>query len=271
MKKVLIILNKYDDPDNLVNCAAFLASKERLKVNAIFLSDTNLSDDRYPFPSDLNLTDVDYTKEDDRKTLEHLEETEMDLFRKLCESKNIDCYIHPVSHSKLTTIVDESCFADIIICNSKLNSSIVSVASLLPAVQCPVLLVPDRFTSFDNIICTYDGRISSIYAMKQFAYLFPWTESLVAWLLSVLPENIRQMEYEALVDEWLRLHFPKMEIAKLKGSAKRHISGFINEHKSSLVVMGAYGRSALSRFFKKSMSDYIMKKTDAPIFITHTK
>jgi nucleotide-binding universal stress UspA family protein len=36
-----------------------------------------------------------------------------------------------------------------------------------------------------------------------------------------------------------------------------------------VVVMGAYGRSYVSGFFKKSSADPLIKKIDLPIFITH--
>jgi nucleotide-binding universal stress UspA family protein len=39
--------------------------------------------------------------------------------------------------------------------------------------------------------------------------------------------------------------------------------------KNKLIVMGAYGRSMLSSFFKRSSADALIRILDLPIFITH--
>lgn len=38
-----------------------------------------------------------------------------------------------------------------------------------------------------------------------------------------------------------------------------------------LVVLGAYRRNELSRWFKTSMADTLMKELDTPLFIAHNK
>jgi nucleotide-binding universal stress UspA family protein len=38
---------------------------------------------------------------------------------------------------------------------------------------------------------------------------------------------------------------------------------------NAVVVMGAYGRSALSRMFHQSLSNRIIQEVNIPVFITH--
>ena len=45
------------------------------------------------------------------------------------------------------------------------------VKDLLDDVQCPVLVVPKEFKTIDKIVLLYDGRPSSLYAIKMFSYL----------------------------------------------------------------------------------------------------
>jgi hypothetical protein len=43
-------------------------------------------------------------------------------------------------------------------------------------------------------------------------------------------------------------------------------------HKGNeLVVLGAYRRSQISRWFKTSMADILMKELETPLFIAHNK
>ncbi|MBS1605494.1 MAG: universal stress protein [Bacteroidetes bacterium] len=37
----------------------------------------------------------------------------------------------------------------------------------------------------------------------------------------------------------------------------------------TIVVMGAYGRTAVSRLFRQSLSNTILQKTNASLFVTH--
>jgi hypothetical protein len=48
--------------------------------------------------------------------------------------------------------------------------------------------------------------------------------------------------------------------------------GHLRNHKENeLVILGAYRRSELSRWFKTSMADTLMKELDTPLFIAHNK
>ena len=40
-------------------------------------------------------------------------------------------------------------------------------------VECPVVVIPEKFSFPQRNVIAYDGTASSVYAMKQFAYLFP--------------------------------------------------------------------------------------------------
>ena len=56
----------------------------------------------------------------------------------------------------------------------------------------------------------------------------------------------------------------------LPGKPSEVLPAFVAHHGGTpLVVMGAYGRTAVSRFFRQSLADAVMEKTDASLFTTH--
>ena len=72
--------------------------------------------------------------------------------------------------------------------------------------------------------------------------------------------------------EFIKRHFPTAEYHVEKGIAEQTIVGhLVNRSENELVVLGAYQRSELSRLFKTSMADILMKEVDTPLFIAHNK
>lgn len=145
---------------------------------------------------------------------------------------------------------------------------------LLSDVQCPVLVVPNNFKTINKIVLLYDGGPSSLHAIKMFSYLFG---SLLDEPVEVLTAKDHFMATTRVPDnklmrEFIKRHFPKANYAVVKGEAEEQIIAHLRNHKeNALVVLGAYRRSELSRWFKTSMADTLMKKLDTPLFIAHNK
>ena len=148
------------------------------------------------------------------------------------------------------------------------------IRDLLTDVQCPVLAVPKEFKSLDKIVLLYDGGPTAVYAVKMFSYLFGNLKSLPVEVFTVnegfmtnlhLPDN-------KLMREFIKRHFPKATFTVVKGDGEEQIKGHLRNYKENeLVVMGAYRRGELSRWFKTSMADILMKELDTPLFIAHNK
>ena len=75
-----------------------------------------------------------------------------------------------------------------------------------------------------------------------------------------------------LMKEFIKRHFPQATYALVKGDAEQLIVTHLRHHKENeMVVLGAYRRSELSRWFKTSMADVLMKELETPLFIAHNK
>lgn len=203
------------------------------------------------------------------------------MFQKACGRTGISFSIHRDKSIALQELKHESMFADLIIINEhekftkyKEQPPTRFMKDLLGDVQCPVLVVPAAFKRIDKIVLLYDGRPSALYAVKMFSYLFGNLQDLPVEVYTAkeyysaslrIPDN-------KLMREFIKRHFPKATYSITKGNAEEQITGYLRNHKENeLVVLGAYRRSELSRWFKISMADILMKELDMPLFIAHTK
>lgn len=202
-------------------------------------------------------------------------------FQKACSKAGIHFSIHRDKGIAILDLKKESMFADLIVINEfetftkyKQESPTRFMKDLLADVQCPVLVVPNNAKPVDKIVLLYDGGPSSLYAVKMFSYLFGSFMDVPVEVLTVkdhfmatsrVPEN-------KLMREFIKRHFPKASYTVIKGAAEEQIIGHLRNHKENeLVVLGAYRRSELSRWFKTSMADTLMKELDTPLFIAHNK
>ena len=80
----------------------------------------------------------------------------------------------------VSEIISKSRFADVVILNAATCMTVYDenfpsffVKNILNNAECPVIISPEIFNGIDNIVFCYDGSKSSVFAMKQFTYLFP--------------------------------------------------------------------------------------------------
>ena len=75
-----------------------------------------------------------------------------------------------------------------------------------------------------------------------------------------------------LMKEFMKRHYPDAKYTVMKGWAEDEIVKHLKKQKeNTLVVLGAYRRGAVSRLFRESMADVLMKKVKLPLFIAHNK
>jgi nucleotide-binding universal stress UspA family protein len=70
------------------------------------------------------------------------------------------------------------------------------------------------------------------------------------------------------VRKWLSDNYRHWDVQTIKGPAEKELLNFLLR-KRTLVVMGAYGRGIISRFFHQSMAEQLVDLSLFPVFITH--
>lgn len=269
MKKIIVLINDYKVPATALKFAVKLAVQNGATLFGIFAQGHSYNDDSSLLSGDKNLTDKDYTTAENED--EHLLflDTSIKLFAATCEEANVPFKTHTISTNHLEALIDNSAFADLIVFDADTPPLRYSMNTFLADSHCPVLLINKDYTGTDTLVFTYDDKLSSINAIRLFTYLFGFYKNLPVRFVSVLPTNVLGLEYDDLIREWLPLHYPNAKIEIIKGETKNELTNYINRLSNPLIVMGAFGRSSLSRFFKESLANYIMTQTNAPIFIAH--
>ena len=140
---------------------------------------------------------------------------------------------------------------------------------VLHSSECPVVVVPESYKYPESNILAYDGSESSVFAIKQFIYLFPEFSELPTILVSLrVPESdyVKNTDnIHALVSD----HFLNLSFMNLELDAKKYFSTWVSERKGSILVGGAYSRSLLSQQFRPSFVEDVISEHKIPVFISH--
>ncbi|MBS1754510.1 MAG: universal stress protein [Ferruginibacter sp.] len=197
-------------------------------------------------------------------------------FSEACKNEGIEYRIHKdVDMMAISSLIEESRFADALLISSELFYNNVSkqqpnfyLEEVLKKSECPVMLIPENYTEPKHIILTYDGSESSVFAIKQFAYVYPELTQKETVLLSILIHEDDLPEYN-LISELVSRHYPNLKLQAIHLKHKKDFIGWLMNMPDSFIVMGAFSRTSFSHLFKKSFAAGIIQEIKMPIFISH--
>lgn len=276
MKKILLVFDGLNFSEGAFEFARRLNKKNKILATAVFVPQVNYANlwsfaaapgGAIAAPS-IPLVEVEEAERIGKN---------MERFEILCANNNIDFKIHKDYYDfALPELKRESRFADLVILGSESFFSNVGIGEpndylkmVLHDVECPILLVPEKFVFPESNVLTYDGSDSSVFAIKQFAYLFPEFSAqptLLVYSKREFENDIPDVKY---IEELVARHFPDLTIMKLHFDPKDFFASWVRDKKNALVVSGAFGRSSISRLFKKSFINNVIKDHKLSIFITH--
>jgi len=279
MKKIIAAFDGLKYSKSTERYALYLAKKLSTHLVGVFLDDlTYTSYNVYDAIKAEGLSDPTLTRleKKDRATREAATAD----FVKNCEEAGIEFSLHHDRNIASQQLKHESIYADLLLIGVKETLThykekppTTFIRNLLVDTQCPVLLVPEKYKLFDKIILLYDGEPSSVHAIKMFSYLLPQLKYLDTEVLTVNPEKKSlHLPDNRLMKEFMKRHFPNASYKVLKGFAEDEIVKHLKQqNENTLVVLGAYRRSGVSRWFRESMADVLMKEVRLPLFIAHNK
>jgi hypothetical protein len=198
-------------------------------------------------------------------------------FEHLCVHNNIDYRVHKDYYDfALPELKKETRFADLLVLgtekfyeNMGTDTPNEYLREVLHGVECPVILVPEKFSFPESIILSYDGSEASVYAIKQFAYLFPELCSQKALLVYSNEAEKEDFPERIPMEELVARHFSDLTFFKLNANPKKYFASWISEKKGSLLVSGSYARSGVSQLFRKSFVQEVISNHQLPVFIAH--
>jgi hypothetical protein len=272
MKKILLVFDGTHFSEGALEFVRELNDRQPLLLTGVFLPQADFANffnygDAMSAPFYIPVIEVD----------EEVMKKNISRFKTVCEKQGIECRVHEdYLDFALPELRKETRFADLLILGSESFYEYIGtresrdyLQDTLHGVECPVLVVPEKFKfPVTNILC-YDGSESSVYAIKHFAYLFPEMTGNPTILIYAKENAVTEIPHEVNIEELVARHFPNLTITKLDLQPGENLREWLAEKEAPIIISGSFGRSLASRLFKKSFASGIINDHRLPVFIAH--
>lgn len=273
MEKILVAIDANQINTHVLDFACFIAKLTHSKLTGIFLE----SDEKTMVPVEESLH-IPHDELIEAGSRVRLWDDNIRLFKETCENRGTNCSVHLDQGVPVADIIKESRFADLLIVDPDMSfrekkETVPTdlIREVLAKSECPVVIAPLTFDGIDEVLFAYDGSLASVFAIKQFTYLF---SELADRKISILQVNEKENEpvvEKEKIRELLQSHYSAIGFQLLRGNASNELFAYLLGKKNIFVVMGAFGRSMFSDFFKRSTVELILKTINLPVFIAHHK
>lgn len=277
MKKIILPINAIQPDKNSLEFAAYLGRLTNSKITGIFLE--NLLQEG---TSNLPVNEISYLDQGIKENSEEqiskaaLIEKNISSYKESCKNLGINFIFHRDRGFPVHSLITESRYADLMVVDAatsfhKLFEGTPTdfVKDILKKTECPVIVAPEDFRTIEEIIFTYDDTASSLFAIKQFTYLFPQLHNKKINVIHIDEAGEWNNPNLHKLKELLNNHYFDLHFEVLQGNIYNSLFEFVLKKYNALIVMGAYGRNALSRYFKPSHADLVIKNLTQPVFVAH--
>ncbi len=200
-------------------------------------------------------------------------------FVDFCKTQDISCSIIDATGVPYYEIEHFLTEHDILIVGKDANfhfappsDTSVSVRQLLKDNPRPVIITGPHLPYQDSpdVLVAFDGTLASSRALHM-GILMGIFHKKTLHIASVSEDEEEGRDYVNIAAKLCHNHGIKTHVHPLVTSEKpaKALLNLIDELKPSSLIMGAYGRGGLSRFFRGSCVEEILKSTDVPIFSFH--
>lgn len=278
MEKILLAIDATQVDKPSLDFACYLARLTKSKVTGVFLE--NLVADEKPvlkqaFGRAYLNWEVDENSEAYQKKAELIEQN-IRYFKEGCVTQEVCFQVHRDRGVPQNELIEETRFADALVADASLSfgkeyAGLPStfVKDILAKAECPVIIAPEKCNGIDEIVFTYNGSASALFAIKQFTYLFPQLGNKRVTILQVNEAGEWHDKDKYKFKEWLKNHYTDLHFEAQMGNTDNILFDTLFIKKNIFLVMGAYGRNTLSQFLRHSHADRVIKAVAHPIFIAH--
>jgi nucleotide-binding universal stress UspA family protein len=278
MEKILLAIDATNLNINSLDFACFLGRLTKSKITGVFLE--NLVAEEKPVLKSMQGAAyidwvVDENSDEHKSKMEAIKKS-INLFKEGCINRETQYELHREGGVPASELIEESRFADALIVDAEASFSnhfegipTGFIKDVLKKAECPVIIAPENFEAIDEIVFTFNNSSSSVFAIKQFTYLFPELKEKKVSIIQVNETGEWLDKDKDKFMEWLQNHYTDLHFEALKGKTENALFDHLFRRKNIFLVMGAYGRTSLSRFFKRSHADLLINTVTQPIFIAH--
>lgn len=272
MKKILFVCDVNNFPAGAFKFIEGLHESEPLLLTGAFFHSANF-DVMIPasvaFSPDPVLAFTDIDIEDVNRSIEKFEQK--------CRQSGIEYRVHEESDVfKPEDFVKETRFADAVVISEELFFRHINASQpnsymkqILHCSECPIIEVPENYTPVTHVTIAYDGKRESMFAIKQFCYLFPQFTHLptdIVYWVDKTDDEIPDLEY---LEEFAARHFTNLNFKELFFDPEKYMTDWARKNRNTIFISGSYKRSGLSTLLKRNFVDGMIKAPSAVIFIAH--
>jgi len=273
MEKILLALDAAEPGKNALDFACYLAHLTKSKITGVFL-DTLVNSQK---PAALaTAAGADDDEMETGTATPILFQKNIEMFRQECMNRKLSYTVRCDHGVPAEEIITESRYADILVIDADTSfrkhfeePPSAFVQDVLSKAECPVIIAPESFEEVNEIVFAYNGSASALFAIKQFTYLFPQLRNKKITVVQVTETGNWEDKQKHKFNEWLKAHYSDLHFEGLKGNSDNVLFDHLFKRQNMFLVIGAYGRTALSRFFRHSAADLAIKTITQPIFIAH--
>ncbi len=276
MEKILLAVDPLKLNKNALDFASYLGRLTKSKITCICPNHpetvATVHRDLHGFP----ITFAEDKTARNQIAMKARVEEAISWFKNQYTDRDPSFVIHRESGLPAEDLILESRYADMLILSAEMtfDSHIEGtptqfVINILKNAESPVIIAPESFEGVDEIVFCYNGAYDSVFAIKQFTYLFPQLQNKKLTILQIVEGGESKIKEENRFTEWLKSHYIDFHYEILSGTVKHMLFDFLFKRKNIFVVLGAYGKNTLATFFKKSTAESLIKTITQPIFISH--
>ena len=260
MKKIIAALDPMDNPWPVITFAVHLARNNATAIQLVFLALPEGVDYDYPFPNDLSAAEDYFGAQSISGSNAQLIEDKTRLFKYESETAQINFIAE--KGITVTDLIKKSQDAGILVADRGASF----LAKVLPHLSCPALIAGEDHLP-EKVILLFNGTHKSQIAIESYLTLKTQFQNLPTYLISINPGEER--ENENYLDK-LKPFFSDISYKALHGNEQKQLDNFLSGLSGSiLVIMGAFGRSEISGFFHKSLTNAGQNEKGVSLLIYH--
>ncbi len=273
MRKILIPFDGTQYSDGAMNFAKKLNEAERISVTGLFLPLVSMASLwSYADP----MTGASYSPLLEEGSGEMVDKN-IKRFEEFCSAHNIRHEVNKAMYDfAMPELRKETRFADVVILGSETFYHNIDgetpgeyLKEALHFAECPVVVVPESCNFPEKNILAYDGSESSVFAIKQFMYLFPEFSENPTLRVTTNKTSADLAEQDLDVHGLVSAHFNSISFLNLQMDSKKYFATWMYENKNSILVCGAFSRSMISQILRQSFVEDVLRDHKIPVFISH--
>jgi nucleotide-binding universal stress UspA family protein len=274
-RSALVALRPDGSNDVLIQFAVDLAKRYDLHLSGASILDRDLAAPREPVP----LGGMAFKQERDAAKLAELRRdilANAESFCEACRSAGIAHDVEASEQSLITELARESQRHDVLLLGRAAKEPRDAENSRLHAIlrRCPgaALLVPHSPSeTSDSVVLAYDGSVQAARAMKSFVASGFLAEGLVH--IVAFDDDLEEARTSAdFAVSYLAHHGRRNQVTVGTSDASSAPQLILNAcalHKAQMLVMGAYGKTAMHDFFLGSVTRSVLSVAQLPVFVDH--